>query len=243
MAPAAPRIYRYRHRTHGLVAFEVRCQQTDLWVRASAPLAVATRDAVLGCRLRLESYIRHHPRFLGSLEPLDDDPLAPAIVRNMLKAGQLTGVGPMAAVAGAIAEQVVERLRPFSSETIVENGGDCFIDVRQPLTVGIFCGESSPFKDHLALHLAPERFPLAICTSSGTIGHSLSLGRADAVTVLARDAALADAAATAIGNLVKTPADLEQAVEFGRQIPGLDGILLVIGEQLTAWGNIELAPA
>lgn len=242
MSRGTPRTYRYRHRAEGWQSFQIRYRQTDLWIRASGPFEAEAKQAVLSCRHQLESYIRDHPRFVQSLAPLADDPLAPAIARKMLQASRLAGVGPMASVAGAIAQEVATRLQAVSSETIVENGGDCFLDVMEDITVGIYCGETSPFKDRLALHFNSDRFPLAICTSSGTVGHSLSLGRADVVTVISRNAALADAAATALGNLVTGPDDTHRALEAGQQIPGVEGILILIEDQLAAWGELELAP-
>ncbi|MCA1989441.1 MAG: hypothetical protein LDL07_09915, partial [Desulfarculus sp.] len=82
--------------------------------------------------------------------------------------------------------------------------------------------------------------PLAVCTSSGTVGHSLSLGRADAATILAKDAALADAAATALGNRVRTAADLATALDWAQGVPGVLGALVIKGSQLAAWGEVEL---
>lgn len=242
MSRGTPRTYRYRHQSKGWHIFQVRYRQTDLWIRAAGPFQAEARTAVLSCRHQLENYLRNHPRFLHSRVPLEDDPLAPAIARKMLQASRLAGVGPMAAVAGAIAQDVVERLRAVSPATIVENGGDCFLDVQEDITMGIHCGPTSPFQDRLALRFTADRFPLAICTSSGTIGHSLSLGRADAVTVIAKNAALADAVATALGNLVVTPADTGQALEAGQRIAGVEGILILIEDQLAAWGQVELAP-
>ena len=126
--------------------------------------------------------------------PLPEDPLAPPLLRTMLSAARLAGVGPMASVAGAIAQAVGAALKPHSSSIIVENGGDCYLDMDEETTVGIYAGPRSPFSGKIGIRLTADVFPLGICTSSGTVGHSLSFGKADAVTVTARDAALADAA-------------------------------------------------
>jgi uncharacterized protein len=195
---------------------------------------------VLKCRLQLEDYISGHPEFLRSLTPLPEDTLAPLIVRRMLHAGREAGVGPMAAVAGAVAQRVAEDLHSWSPFIIIENGGDCYLNLQEDITVGVYTGRDSPFADRIALRFAAVRFPLSICTSSGTIGHSLSFGRADAVTVVAKDAALADAAATAIGNRVRTGRDVGLGLEIARSISALEGVLIAIGDKLGAWGDIEL---
>ena len=146
----------------------------------------------------------------------------------------------MASVAGAIAQFVGVALRPFSDSVIVENGGDCYLDLIEETTVGIFAGPESPFTGKIAVKLGAQRFPTGICTSSGTIGHSLSFGKTDAVTVISPDAALADAAATRLGNMVKTRADINKALELASSIPSIEAVLILIKDKMGAWGNIEI---
>jgi len=214
------RFYRYQHQLkHGWVSFQTRYRETDLWIRAQRPLEEEALAAVLNCRRELEQYISHHPEFLPSLVPLPEDPFAPPLVRQMLDAANAAGVGPMAGVAGAIAEAVGLSLKPLSPSIIIENGGDCYLDLAEEITVGIFAGPASPFTGRIGLRFASDRFPFGICTSSGTVGHSLSFGKADAVTVVSRHAALADAAATALGNLVRTPRDIKQALDLAPASP------------------------
>jgi hypothetical protein len=240
MAKGTERFYRSQHRTQDWVTFQVRHRETDLWIRAERDLQQVARDRVLSCRLQLDDHIIRHPAFLHSLQPLPDDPQAVPLVRRMLRAGHVAGVGPMAAVAGAIAEDVAAALRAHGSDAIVENGGDCYLDVHEPVTVAVYAGERSPFTQRIALSFPAARFPLAICTSSGTIGHSLSFGKADAVTVVARDGALADAVATRLGNAVRTTEDVGFTLDLAARIPGIDGVLILIHDHLGAWGNLEL---
>ena len=169
--------------------------------------------------------------------PVEDD--APGIVREMAEAAEKAGVGPMAAVAGTIAERVGRALLEFSPEVIVENGGDIFLKSRKKRTVGVYAGQS-PFSDRLALEIKPSETPLGICTSSGTVGHSLSLGKADAVIVLSTCTALADAAATAIGNLVKEETDIPHGLDFARGIDGLSGIIIIKNEKMALWGQVKI---
>jgi ApbE superfamily uncharacterized protein (UPF0280 family) len=237
------RFYRYQHRCkEGWVSFQARYRETDLWIRARCALEEEARQAVLNCRRQLEEYISRFPDFLQSLSPLPDDPFAPPLVRQMLHAAQKTGVGPMASVAGAIAQSVGLDLRHLTPSIIIENGGDCYLDLQEETSVGIFAGPDSPFTGKVALRFTADRFPLGICTSSGTVGHSLSFGKADAVTVVSLDAALADAAATALGNLVRKPQDIGKALELAPSIPHIEGTLIAIGDKIGIWGDLEIIP-
>ena len=157
---------------------------------------------------------------------------------------ELTGVdivGPMAAVAGALAERVGRDLLARTDEIIVENGGDIFIKTLHPLTVAVFAGRS-PLSLKIGLDIEPANRPMAVCTSSGSVGHSLSKGLADAVCVLSRSCALADAAATAIGNRVRNQKDIQPAIDWGRAVAGVEGILVIMGEKMGMWGRVRLKP-
>lgn len=235
---------RYRHllRHERLVAFEAVVKETDLFILADSRLETLTERVIYEVRGPLEGYIAHHPEFLRSLVPLPDDALAPPIVREMLAAGQACGVGPMAAVAGAIAEAVGRALLEESKEVVVENGGDCFLRVESPVQMGIFAGPSV-LSERLALRIRPEQTPLGVCTSSGTVGPSLSFGRADAVTVISPSAAVADAAATRIGNQVKKRGDINRALAVAPEIEGVLGVVIIMGDRAGAWGEVELVPA
>jgi ApbE superfamily uncharacterized protein (UPF0280 family) len=157
----------------------------------------------------------------------------------MYRAATAAGVGPMAAVAGAVARWVGRMLREKSDWVIVENGGDIHIDTGRPVTVGLYAG-TSPFSGRIGLRLDPGPMPLGVCTSSATVGPSLSFGRADAATVVSRDAALADAAASGLGNRISGPADLEAALSWVLDVPGVMGALAVCGGRMAARGEIEI---
>jgi ApbE superfamily uncharacterized protein (UPF0280 family) len=233
------RTYRNLVKTDDLVKFEVIVKETDLLVRAERDLSNETRESVLKYRRQIEAYIEMNPEFQRSLIPLKDDPYASEIVREMIRTSQLAQVGPMAAVAGAIAEFVSKDLFPISKEVIVENGGDIYLATSKERTIGIFAGDS-PLSLKIGIVIGPEDSPLGVCTSSGTVGHSLSFGKADAVCILSKSAALADAAATAIGNIVKEKKDIELGLERGKGIEGVSGVLIIVGEKMGVWGNITL---
>jgi ApbE superfamily uncharacterized protein (UPF0280 family) len=234
-----PRTYRHWIEGKDLVPFTVTVKETDLYIRATSNLQRKARRLVLKYRRQLEQYIEQNPDFLTSLKPLSVPERAPRIVRDMIEAGRKAGVGPMAAVAGAIAECVGKELLDFSPEIIVENGGDIFLKILSKRVVGIFAGDS-PLTGKIGLEINPQDTPLGVCTSSGTVGHSLSFGKADAVVVVAASASLADAAATAIGNRVSRPDDINGAIEFGQSIGGLKGILIIAGKNIGAWGDVKL---
>jgi len=234
---------RYRQRIHHerLVSFKVAIQETDLMILAESDLTELTEEIIYKVRGPLEGYIASHPEFLHAMSPLPYDKLAPVVVKEMLAAAEICGSGPMAAVAGAIAEQVGLALLRESGEVVVENGGDCFVKVDSPLQISIFAGPSK-LSNKLALKIYPDKTPLGVCTSSGTVGHSLSLGLADAVTVISSSAALADAAATVICNQVQGESDIRRAMDFAQKIEGVLGVVVIVGEQIGAWGDVELMP-
>jgi len=236
-----PRTYRHWVRSQGLVSFNVTIKETDLSISARSNLATEARRRLAKYRRSLEEYIGLHPAFLTSLEPLSVDDDAPDIVKDMAAAAETVGVGPMAAVAGAIAEFVGRDLLPLSPEIIVENGGDIYLKSAGTRVVGIYAG-ASPLTGKIGLEINGEQTPLGICTSSGTVGHSLSLGQADAVIVIAPSAALADAAATAIGNRIVQPSDIAIGLEFAQVIDGLKGVVIIKGDQMGVWGEIKIAP-
>ena len=239
MSPYEERFYRTRTASAAWVSFTVQVKESDLWIRARRDLSAEGYAALYRLRYPLETYIRQHPEFQDALVPLPPDPLAPALVQEMLEAGRRAGVGPMAAVAGAIAESVGRELQAGSEEVIVENGGDLFLAGREPLIIGLYAGKS-PLSGRIGVALPPRPEGAGVCTSSGTVGPSLSFGQADAVTVVAPSAALADAAATAIGNRVRTGRDIPEALELAQEIPGIEGVLIVIGDQMGIWGGLEI---
>ncbi len=234
-----PRTYRHWVKGKDLISFKVAVKETDLYILASRNLRSKALKLVLKYRDTLERYIERHPSFLTSLEPLPVGDDAPRIVKLMSESARKVGVGPMASVAGAITEFVGTELLAFSPEVIVENGGDIFLKSLGKRIVGIYAGKS-PLTGKIGLEINGEDTPLGICTSSGTVGHSLSYGKADAVIVLSQSATLADAAATAIGNLIKQPGDIPSGIEFAKGIEGLKGLLIISDDKVGLWGEVKI---
>ena len=233
------RFYRNRVKSEDLVSFEVMVKETDLQVSAERRLEKETRDLVFESRHQIESYIETHADFLTALDAYPEDPYAPPLVKEMIECTRQVGVGPMASVAGAIAEYVGRRLLKKTTQVIVENGGDLFIMAKRPVTVSIFAG-TSPLSEKIGLVIPPKLMPLGVASSSGTVGHSLSLGKADLGCVLAPSAALADAAATALCNRIQGPKDLSGIDEWAKGIQGILGALVILGDKMASWGKIEL---
>lgn len=225
--------------------FEVVEQETDLWISMDASayypgIQLEIRGFVVGLRAELSGYIRNDPYFLHVLEPYSLLPGAPQIAVDMAAAAEKAGVGPMAAVAGAVARDVGRFIaeKTGCNKLVVENGGDIYIRGDHPLTVAVYGGDS-PLSEKVGIRVNVSG-ELGVCTSSGTVGHSLSFGAADAVAVISDDAAVADAFATAYCNQVKCREDISQVLEKARNRPDIKGIVIIVGDALGAWGHLEL---
>jgi len=251
-----PRTYRRWVKTAGLVSFEVIEKETDLFISASTlrhssgsiPSKVEVSidldgpaiKVVKALREDIEDYAAKYPAFRTSFEPLMAEEGAPSIVWKMCGAGMKAGVGPMAAVAGAMAEAVGRELSRHTGEILVENGGDIFMISPSARVLGVYAGEGSPFTSKLAIEIPPSANGIGVCTSSGTVSHSLSFGKADAALVISDDTALADAVATATGNIIKGAGDIEKAIAFAKSIDGVRGVMVLFKDKIGSWGSIKI---
>lgn len=234
-----PRTYRNWIKDQDLTSFKVEVKETDLYIRATTNLKRKALRLVLKYRGILERYIERYPLFLTSLEPIAVGDDAPQIIKLMSESTSKVGVGPMASVAGAIAEFVGNELLAYSPEIIIENGGDIFLRSLKTRLVGIYAGES-PLSGKIGLEINGQDTPLGICTSSGTVGHSLSFGKADAVVTLAKSATFADAIATAIGNMIVRCDDIPKGIEFAKGVEGLLGVVIIKGDKVGLWGKVKI---
>jgi ApbE superfamily uncharacterized protein (UPF0280 family) len=224
----------------GETAFQVVVEQTDLFVVAPRLLAREIADIVHRQRQALSSHILLYPDFQASLTPVAVPDGAPAMVREMAEAAARFGVGPMAAVAGAMSQAVVDALAGTCPNLLVENGGDIVLRSTVERTVALLAQPAAGAR--LGLRFPPDRLPAAVCASSAKVGPSLSLGRADMVTVVADRGAVADAAATALGNLLVTANDLDDVLaKAGRlRSRGVRGVFAQLGELVGLVGDIDL---
>jgi len=233
------RSYRNITCVNNLESFTVAVKETDLLIYSAKNLKHIARELILRYRGYIETHINRYPEFQKSLQPLKINEPVPNIISEMMQAGEKSGVGPMASVAGAVAEHVGIGLLEHTGEVMVENGGDLFIKMDNPVTVGIFAGKS-PLSMRIGLQVDPGGRQIAVCTSSGSVGHSFSLGKADAVSVVAESCSLADAAATSIGNHVMTKTDIQKAIDFGKTIEGVKGIAVITGDNIGMWGELKI---
>ena len=237
------RFYRASMSRQGLIGFQVRHLETDLHIQADRDLSRECSAWVVEARTQIERYAGTHAGFFEAYVPLQPDPFAPPVVSDMLRASEVAGTGPMAAVAGAVAAHVgMLCVQETGGDVIVENGGDIFLHAQDTVTIAIYAGDS-PLSGKVGIELQGKSVPFGVCTSSGMIGHSMSFGRAHAVTVMSDWVALADAAATGIGNMVKSPADIGPALDKMQGIDGISAGVIISADKLGAWGDkIRLVP-
>jgi len=223
----------------GLCCWRTAHKETELLICADAMLEEISYRAVVDLRTALDAYIARHPEFAVSFTPVNALADAPVAARHMCRAAAAAGVGPMAAVAGAFAAHTGQALLKHTRQVIVENGGDVFIKTNDIRTAAVYAGDS-PLSMKLGISVDSVVKPVAVCTSSGRVGPSKSFGQADAAVVLSHDAYLADACATRLGNDIKQPGDLQQALDAIAAVDGVIGAVAVMDELCGAVGNITL---
>ncbi len=241
-----PYWYQSCHRDAELYYFSVKYKETELWIGVNNSIysPQLEQDALkyaIALRTQLENYITVDAPYISSLKPYQPQAACPPIARIMADTAQIAGIGPVAAAAGAFSQEIARRLAtkyPLT-DLIIENSGDIYLRSRRIHRIAIYAGESilsNPF----GLEIDPALSPLGICTSSGTAGYLLSIGKADAVTVLAKDAALADAYATTISNMVQTPDDITRALDYSATQSDILGVVIVVGDKIRCQGNARL---
>lgn len=236
------RFYRdwVKHKDLNLTHFIAK--ETDLQILTNKKLHRSfVEEHIRSYRLDIENYIDKDRRFLTALKPIEVELNAPAIVRRMNEAAKLVNVGPMAGVAGAIAEFLGrDLLKEGFKEVIIENGGDIFLKTDKQREIGIYAGRAKLWND-LCIKIKPKDTPLGVCASSGTIGHSLSFGCADSVVILSKDTIFADCLATATANKVRSKEDLNPALSFAREVKGVRGVVIILKNNLLSWGEVEFS--
>ncbi len=227
-------------------SFRSAWRETDLWVAVDTPhyrkeAERFTMERILFYRGVLEEHIALYPEFRDSLAPVVAPGGVHPLIKAMSDAAVVAGTGPMSAVAGAMAEficrDILEEFR--AEEVVVENGGDIFMKLTAPAMVTVYAGES-PLSEKIALRPLADDTPLALCCSSGTVGHSLSFGVADACMIACRDGALADAYATAICNKVKNSGMVQEVTEHALKLPGILSIVIISEDRIGLGGTIEI---
>jgi len=218
--------------------YRLQAKESNIVLKAKKRESVALAYSILLAERRcVEEQVAANPAFRHSLAPIAVRSQS-KVVQSMADSAAKAGVGPFAAVAGAIADRIGQGLAQLEDDVVVENGGDVYVRAAsKPVNVAVFAG-SSEFSKKLAFRVLPSGVPLGICTSSGTVGHSLSFGDADAATIVADSASLADAVATATCNRVHSEADIGAALKFAVSIPGVQGALIIRREKIGMAGKL-----
>ncbi|MBO4560866.1 MAG: UPF0280 family protein [Bacteroidaceae bacterium] len=240
------RSYRSRFSDDERRWFCVKFLESDLWIGVdsgsySASMEADTYAMLVDVRRKMDAYLLMDPAYKEALTPYDAGIEAPDILKDMSKVSHKTGIGPMSAVAGAVALKIADFIKSQFGvkEVIVENGGDIFAHVHSDMDIAVFAGQS-PLSEKIGLHIPAGSFPLGICTSSGTVGPSLSLGRADAVMIVCKDVMLADSYATAMANRIRTVNDLQPVIDRITNTPDILGAIAVKDDRMAICGQFEL---
>jgi len=216
---------------------EFQYKDTILKVKCDKDIGDLVKKFIVEKRQELDSYITRDKDFQVSFEPVSVPKSAPEIAKIMAAAAEKAGVGPMAAVAGAVSELLVrEAVNKGAKWVIAENGGDICVYGDHDFVIQVYAGKS-PLSNKIGFSLNPWKSSYGICTSSASVGHSISLGKADAVTVFAKSATVADAFATAIANEVDK---VEDGIRFAEKFVGkeIDGVLAIKGERIGKAGKV-----
>jgi ApbE superfamily uncharacterized protein (UPF0280 family) len=218
-------------------AFE--CKETRCTIIADKGQGIKTAiESIKRNRKELEHYARSNPKFLITLEPVPV-PAEPLVARLMAEAAAKANVGPMAAVAGVLADLAVNAMvLDGCGVAVVENGGEVSAMSDRPVDVALAAGDAL-FSKRFGFRLSD--FPVGVATSSGRFSHALSFGDAEAATVFCGNAGLADAAATAVGNVVKGEdysVAIEKGIEVAKSIRGVEGVLILYGGCVGTWGKV-----
>jgi uncharacterized protein len=235
------KIYRDTISARDLCFYRVSYLDTDLLVRSDENYHDIIETQIIKTRKILNEHIANNAKFLESLTPIGYNVKNDIIVKNMCEAAKKADVGPMATVAGVFSKVAFEAIAHLSDEVIVENGGDLLIKSDKKRTVALYAGDSK-LSMKLAIKVGGDGKPIGICASAGTIGHSLSFGKADMAMVISPDILLADALATKLGNMIKAPCDLKHAIETVYRIDGVQSVIGIIGDDIAAVGDIEIVP-
>lgn len=241
-----PRTYRSQFNTERFTGFEISYLETDLWIGVdSSSFKNEIKELVFAkiksLRNKFDEYIKAEPFFRKSLKPFHPSDFAPSEAIEMAEAAEKAGIGPMSAVAGLFAREIGEEIiQNFSvKELVIENGGDIFVLLKKELVLSVFAGDSI-LSERIGLVIPTDKKKLGICTSAGTVGPSLSYGKADAVVVVCEDILLADAYATAFGNKVKAPNDIEKVIKQSEKYPEILSLLIICEDQIGIRGDYEM---
>ena len=240
LAPDSDRnIYRNNVKTGEKYNWKITYHYSDLLLSSDKDIAGLIEEPLKEIYCFLHGCFKEDPAFLKSLSPVSIKPDYPEIIKKMCLLSSKFNVGPMAAVAGTVNEFLAEKMNKYCGSLIIENGGDLYLRSKKDRILGIYV-KNKYFKDSISIRIKSENMPCGVCASSGTFGHSLSLGKCDLAVVLSKSAITADAAATAVANSISCKDDILKSIKHFRNCRGIDGLLIIKEDQIGLWGNIEL---
>ncbi|MEA1986898.1 MAG: UPF0280 family protein [Candidatus Marinimicrobia bacterium] len=227
-------------------SFIVKYKEIDLWIGVSRgaiseKLKEFALEKIKKLRDELDEYIKHNSFFLTSLETIKPNDDMPSSVKEMCEISEKTGIGPMSAVAGYFAEFIGKEIKKRFKldEIVIENGGDIFLDIIESLTITIYAGDS-PLSEKVGINIDCKFSPLGISTSSGTVGHSLSFGKADAVMIACKNSALADSFATKFCNAIKSVDDIDSVLKLTKEYSDIISAVIIYGEKIGVRGKFDV---
>lgn len=232
-------IYRKNISIKGKYCYRLKYKYTDLFITSDRDILKELKSPVLSFYKEIEKIISGDPIFERSLVPVEIKNHYSPFIKKMCYAAGIFGVGPMATVAGAICDRIAESIAHSCRFLMIENGGDIFIKSASGVKVGLY-SSSSYFLDRLNVEFDAEQTPCGICSSSGSMGHSLSLGSSDLVTIMSDSTIQADAAATAVANFIKEQDDIEKAISQYKKNKEIKGMVIIKGDRIGIWGAIQL---
>ncbi len=232
-------IYRINVTAKAEFSWKVSYKYSDLFISSSKDISPFISDRIVDFYNIIEKEIKENPNFEKSFVPLSSISSENWIISEMNKASKTFNVGPMAAVAGSLCEFISRDIQNSVRYLMIENGGDVYIKSSKDAVISVFF-KNNYFRNGLKLKVEKKLLPCGIASSSGTFGHSVSLGKSDIALVLAENAIVADAAATAFANSIKSKTDLEKAVNLMKDKKGILGLLAVKDEMIAIYGQIKL---
>jgi ApbE superfamily uncharacterized protein (UPF0280 family) len=232
-------IYRNRVKNKEEFSYRVSYKNTEFIISSNRDIKDYIEGPLRDIYRDLEFVVEKDPSFLKSLSPVKLKEFYPDTISRMCELSSEFDVGPMAAVAGTVNEYIASFIPDSVENLFIENGGDVYIRSRYDVRTLIYV-DNPFFKDSLLIKIKASRTPCGLCASSGTFGHSLSLGKCDLAAVLSGSSISADAAATAIANSVANIADIETAINKYRGFDSVLGMLIIKDDRIGIWGEFEL---
>ena len=231
----------YRNKILSKFKIEVSFKESDLLICSDKEIPKEKAQGILVKYYeQIEEYVMKNPLFLRSLSPLEIDQAAPPIIKEMLETSKVTGIGPFSSVAGAVAQYVGGELLDYCQELIIENGGDIFLKINQDKIIEVYLGQE--FKiNNFNLKIKKRSQAFGVASSSSSLGHSLNFGKADLVSVVAKNTIIADGFATAISNRIKKIENVDKILAEAKDKLPIEGLLVAFGEKIFLWGDLEIA--